>query len=55
MSSHPTFSAHDLAHALDGLHPDLRILGPDALAGRYPGEDPGNLNAGVMAQPGARR
>ena len=51
MSSHPTFSPHDLAHALDGLHPDLRILGPDALAGRHPGEDPANLNAGVMAQP----
>jgi FAD/FMN-containing dehydrogenase len=51
MSSHPTFSAHDLARALDGLHPDLRILGPDALAGRHPGEDPANLNAGVMAQP----
>lgn len=51
MSSHPTFSPHDLAHALDGLHPDLRILGPDALAGRHPGEDLGNLNAGVMAQP----
>jgi FAD/FMN-containing dehydrogenase len=51
MSSHPTFSPHDLARALDGLHPDLRILGPDALAGRHPGEDPANLNAGVMAQP----
>jgi len=51
MSSHPTFSAHDLARALDGLHPDLRILGPDSLAGRHPGEDPANLNAGVMAQP----
>lgn len=51
MSSHPTFSPHDLAHVLDGLHPDLRILGPDALAGRHPGEDLGNLNAGVMAQP----
>lgn len=51
MSSHPTFSPHDLARALDGLHPDLRILGPDALAGRHPGEDLGNLNAGVMAQP----
>lgn len=51
MSSHPTFSPHDLTRALDGLHPDLRILGPDALAGRHPGEDPANLNAGVMAQP----
>lgn len=51
MSSHPTFSPHDLARAVDGLHPDLRILGPDALAGRHPGEDLGNLNAGVMAQP----
>ena len=51
MSSHPTFSAHDLTRALDGLHPDLRILGPDALAGRHPGEDPAKLNAGVMAQP----
>ncbi len=51
MSSHPTFSPHDLARSLDGLHPDLRILGPDALAGRHPGEDLGNLNAGVMAQP----
>jgi len=51
MSSHPTFSPHDLARALDGLHPDLRILGPDSLAGRHPGEDPANLNAGVMAQP----
>lgn len=51
MSSHPTFSPHDLARALDGLHPELRILGPEALAGRHPGEDPGNLKAGVMAQP----
>ena len=51
MSSHPTFSPTDLARALDGLHPDLRILGPDALAGRHPGEDTANLNAGVMAQP----
>jgi FAD/FMN-containing dehydrogenase len=51
MSSHPTFSPHDFARALDGLHPDLRILGPDALAGRHPGEDPANLNAGVMVQP----
>lgn len=51
MSSHPTPSPLDLAHALDGLHPDLRILGPDSLAGRHPGEDPANLNAGVMAQP----
>lgn len=51
MSSHPTFSPHDLARALEGLHPELRILGPEALAGRHPGEDPGNLKAGVMAQP----
>lgn len=51
MSSHPTFSPHDLARALEGLHPELRILGPEALAGRHPGEDPANLNAGVMAQP----
>ncbi|MEC9463137.1 MAG: FAD-binding oxidoreductase, partial [Pseudomonadota bacterium] len=51
MSSHPTFSPHDLALALEGLHPELRILGPEALAGRHPGEDPGNLKAGVMAQP----
>lgn len=51
MASHPTFSPLDLAGALDGLHPDLRILGPDALAGRHPGEDPANLTAGVMAQP----
>lgn len=47
------FSPADLAQALDGLHPDLRILGPDALAGRHPGEDPTNLDAGVMAQPGS--
>ncbi len=51
MSSHPTFSPLDLARALDGLHPELRILGPEALAGRHPGEDPCNLRAGVMAQP----
>ncbi|MDR7026890.1 FAD-binding oxidoreductase [Rhizobium rosettiformans] len=51
MSSHPTFSPLDLARALEGLHPELRILGPEALAGRHPGEDPGNLRAGVMAQP----
>lgn len=51
MSSLPTFSPLDLAQALDGLHPDLRILGPGALAGRHPGEDAGNLDAGVMAQP----
>ena len=51
MSSHPTFSPLDLARALEGLHPELRILGPEALAGRHPGEDPANLNAGVMVQP----
>lgn len=51
MSSHPTLSPLDLASALHDLHPDLRILGPDALAGRHPGEDPANFNAGVMAQP----
>lgn len=51
MSSHSTFSPLDLTSALDGLHPDLRILGPEALAGRHPGEDQANLNAGVMAQP----
>lgn len=47
------FSPVELARALDGLHPDLRILGPEQLAGRHPGEDPGNLDAGVMAQPGS--
>ncbi|SIQ49780.1 FAD/FMN-containing dehydrogenase [Rhizobium sp. RU33A] len=51
MSLHSTFSPLDLTSALDGLHPDLRILGPEALAGRHPGEDQANLNAGVMAQP----
>ncbi len=51
MSSHQTFSPDDLARTFEGLHPELRILGPEALAGRHPGEDPANLNAGVMAQP----
>ncbi|UJW76583.1 FAD-binding oxidoreductase [Rhizobium sp. SL42] len=51
MASHPPLSPHDIARALDGLHPDLRILGPDAMAGRHPGEDPTNLAAGVVAQP----
>ncbi|MDH4439642.1 MAG: FAD-binding oxidoreductase [Rhizobium sp.] len=51
MASYPTYSPLDLARVLDGLHPDLRILGPEALAGRHPGEDRANLTAGVIAQP----
>ena len=51
MSSPSTFSPLDLTSAIDGLHPDLRILGPEALAGRHPGEGRANLDAGVMAQP----
>jgi FAD/FMN-containing dehydrogenase len=49
----PRPAPQDLALTLDGLHPDLRILGPEALDGRHPGEDPANLTAGVMAQPGS--
>lgn len=49
----PQFSPHELARALTGLHQELRVLGPDALAGRHSGEDPRNLDAGVMAQPGS--
>ncbi|MGL3606516.1 FAD-binding oxidoreductase [Rhizobium sp. G187] len=40
-----------LTEALTGLHADLRVLGPEALAGRHPGEHEHNLGAGVMAQP----
>jgi FAD/FMN-containing dehydrogenase len=47
----PHSTPNSLADALKGLHAGLRILGPEALAGRHPGEHPGNLSAGVMAQP----
>ena len=40
-----------LAAALRLVHPELTIIGPEALAGRDPGEHPGNLGAGVMALP----
>ncbi|KQW31100.1 FAD-linked oxidase [Rhizobium sp. Root274] len=47
----PHWTANSLADALKDLHPDLRVLGPEALAGRHPGEHPDNLAAGVMALP----
>ncbi len=47
----PHWTPATLADALTGLHADLRILGPDALAGRHPGEHADNLGAGVMTQP----
>ncbi|MCL6707536.1 FAD-binding oxidoreductase [Pseudomonas sp. R2.Fl] len=47
------FTPHDLPAALASLHPDLTVLGPDALASRHPGEHPENFAAGVMAQPGS--
>jgi FAD/FMN-containing dehydrogenase len=47
----PHWTPNTLTDALRGLHADLRILGPDALAGRHPGEHPDNLGAGIVAQP----
>ena len=46
-----TFNADQLATRLTGLHPDLAVLGPEALKGRHPGEHRSNFDAGVMAQP----
>ncbi len=40
-----------IAGSLATFHPDLRLIGPDALAGRHPGEHEDNLGAGVVAQP----
>lgn len=40
-----------IADSLANLHPELRIIGPEALAGRHPGEHDDNLGAGVVAQP----
>lgn len=45
------FSAAQLETMLAGLHPELVVMGPEALSGRHPGEDPGNLDGGVMVQP----
>ncbi|MFN3505836.1 MAG: FAD-binding oxidoreductase [Allorhizobium sp.] len=47
----PHWTPAALAEALEDLHPELRILGPQALSGRHPGEHEDNLGAGVMAQP----
>lgn len=47
---HP-FTPATLADALAPLHAELRILGPEALTGRHPGEHEDNLGAGVVAQP----
>ncbi len=47
----PHWTPATLTDTLTGLHADLRILGPDALAGRHPGEHQDNLGAAVMAQP----
>ncbi|GEO84425.1 MULTISPECIES: FAD-binding oxidoreductase [Alphaproteobacteria] len=47
------FTAMELVEQLSGLHAELTILGPDALAGRHPGEHADNLACGVMAQPGS--
>ncbi|WHA40380.1 FAD-binding oxidoreductase [Agrobacterium larrymoorei] len=46
-----TKTPRELAEVLRLLHPDLHVSGPDALAGRDPGEHPKNLDAGVMASP----
>jgi FAD/FMN-containing dehydrogenase len=49
----PHWTPANLTDALDRLHPELRILGPESLSGRHPGEHQDNLTAGVMAQPGS--
>lgn len=46
-------SPAELATAITRIHPDLVVLGPDALAARHPGEHPDNFAGGVMAQPGS--
>ena len=44
-------ASQDLIQPLSGLHPDLAILTAEDLAGRHPGEHPGNFGAQIMAQP----
>ena len=41
----------EIAADISGLHPELHLTGPEALAGRDPGEHPGNFGAGIMAVP----
>lgn len=45
------FTPAQLQERLSGLHPELFVLGADALEGRHPGEHPDNFAGGVMAQP----
>jgi FAD/FMN-containing dehydrogenase len=46
-----TLIPKELHRRLSTLHPELTILSEQDLQGRHPGEHPGNLGAGVMAQP----
>ncbi|MFN7011162.1 MAG: FAD-binding oxidoreductase [Allorhizobium sp.] len=45
------FTPAQLQERLSGLHPELFVLGAEALEGRHPGEHPDNFSGGVMAQP----
>ena len=40
-----------IQHDLGDFGADLHLAGGEALAGRHPGEHPGNFGAGVMAEP----
>lgn len=52
MSPHsPSISPTELFEKLAGLHAELKLLGPEDLAGRNPGEHRDNFRGGVMAQP----